>query len=188
VTTLACWALSDVFEEQGVPTRPFYGGYGLVAVGNIPKASYNAFKLLHLLGTDRIRITSSSALATKRPNGSLAIAVWNYAPPGETGSAKRIKLVVKGLEWPYRLRIHLLDRDHGSPLATWQEMGSPSWPTRDEQRRLREAAELGPPREFPVSGGGISSTTLDLEPHSLALVEVIRHAGVKRRPSQRGGK
>ena len=174
VTTLAYWTFSDVFEEQGVPTRPFYGGYGLVAVGNIPKASYNAFKLLHLLGTERIRIKSSSALATKRPNGSLAIAVWNYAPPGETGSAKRVKLIIKGLEWSHRIRIHLLDRDHGSPLATWQNMGSPNWPTRDEQQRLRQAAELGPPQEFPVSAGGISSTTLDLEPHSLALVEAVR--------------
>jgi xylan 1,4-beta-xylosidase len=171
---LAYWTLSDVFEEQGVPIRPFYGGYGLVAVGNIPKASYNAFKLLHLLGTERIRIKSPSALATKRPNGSLAIAVWNYAQPGETGPAKRVKLIIKGLEWSHRLRIHLLDRDHGSPLATWQDMGSPNWPTRDEQQRLREAAELGPPQEFPMSGDGISSTMLDLEPHSLALVEVVR--------------
>ena len=174
VTTLAYWTLSDVFEEQGVPKKPFYGGYGLVAVGNIPKASYNAFKLLHLLGTERIDIKSSNALATKRTNGSLAIAVWNYAPLGKKRSAKRIKLVIKGLKWSHRLRVHLLDSDHGSPLATWQNMGRPDWPTREQQQRLRAAAELGPPKEFPVCSGSISSATLKLQPHSLALVEVVR--------------
>jgi xylan 1,4-beta-xylosidase len=173
VTTLAYWALSDVFEEQGVAKKPFYGGYGLVAVGNIPKAAYNAFKLLHLLGTERINVRTSSALATSRPDGSLAIAVWNYAAPGKQGSIKRIKLVIKGLKWPHRLLIHLLDRDHGSPLATWEKIGRPDWPTREEQAKLRAAAELGPPRIGPVRKGGSSSATFELQPHSLVLIEVV---------------
>lgn len=172
-TTLAYWTLSDVFEERGVAARPFYGGYGLIAVGNIPKASYNAFKLLHLLGTERINVQSSLALATRRLDGSLAIAVWNYAAPGKHGSVKRIKLVVKGLKWAHRLLIHLLDSVHGSPLATWEKMGRPDWPTREQQARLRAAAELGPPEKSPVRRGSSSSATLKLQPHSLALIEVL---------------
>jgi xylan 1,4-beta-xylosidase len=173
VTTLAYWALSDVFEERGVPKKPFYGGYGLVAVGNIPKAAYNAFKLLHLLGTERINVRTSSALATRRTNGSLAIAIWNYAAPGKHGSTKRIKLVIKGLKWPHRLLIHLLDGNHGSPLATWERMGRPEWPTREQQLRLRAAATLGPPRTGSISRGSSSSATFELQPHSLMLVEVV---------------
>jgi hypothetical protein len=42
---------SDVFEEQGVTKQAFYGGFGRVAEGGIPKAAFNAFRLLHLLGT-----------------------------------------------------------------------------------------------------------------------------------------
>jgi len=173
VTTLAYWALSDVFEERGVPKKPFYGGYGLVAVGNIPKAAYNAFKLLHLLGTKRINVRTSSALATRRPDGSLAIAVWNYAAPGKHGPTKRIKLVIKGLKWPHRLLIHLLDGNHGSPLATWEKMGRPEWPTREQQLGLRAAATLGPPQISPISEAGRSSSNLELQPHSLVLIEVV---------------
>lgn len=173
VTTLAYWAMSDVFEEQGVPTKPFYGGYGLMAVGNIPKAAYNAFKLLHLLGTERISVRSSNALATRRPDGSLAIAVWNYVAPEKPGSVKRIKLVIKGLKWAHRLLIHVLDSEHGSPLATWVEMGKPPWPTRKQQARLRAAAKLGPPEKVFVSKGSISSATFELQPHSLVLVEAV---------------
>ena len=85
---MSYWAFSDVFEEQGVVKRPFYGGYGLMAAGNIPKAAYNDFKLLHELGAQRISVNSDSALATRRADGSLAIAVWNYAPPGSGGDPK----------------------------------------------------------------------------------------------------
>ncbi len=173
VTTLAYWTFSDVFEEQGVVKRPFYGGYGLIAAGHIPKASYNAFKLLHLLGTERIRIRSSSALATRRVDGSLAIAVWNYAPPGEVGSHQRINLVIKGLTGPHCLRIHLLDRNHGSPLATWKAMGRPSLPTRKEQQQLRAAAELSSPELRPLRHGDVASAALELLPHGLALIEVV---------------
>jgi xylan 1,4-beta-xylosidase len=174
VTTLAYWTLSDVFEEQGVAKKPFYGGYGLVAVGNIPKAAFNAFKLLHLLGIERIDVQSSNALATRRPDGSLAIAAWNYAAPGKHGSMKRIKLAIKGLKWPHRLLVHLLDRDHGSPLATWEKIGRPAWPTREEQAKLRAAAELGAPRTSALRKGHMSLATFELQPHSLVLIEVVR--------------
>ena len=35
--TMSYWSVSDVFEEQGVVKQPFYGGFGLIAAGGIPK-------------------------------------------------------------------------------------------------------------------------------------------------------
>ena len=37
---MSYWSFSDVFEEQGVVKTPFYGGYGLMAAGNIPKPAF----------------------------------------------------------------------------------------------------------------------------------------------------
>ena len=71
VGMLSYWTFSDVFEEQGVVKKPFYGGYGLIAEYGMPKPSFNAFQLLHLLGTRRIMIDSQSALATKRSDGAI---------------------------------------------------------------------------------------------------------------------
>ena len=34
---MSYWTFSDVFEEQGVVKTPFYGGYGVIAEGGIPK-------------------------------------------------------------------------------------------------------------------------------------------------------
>jgi len=174
LSTLSYWTFSDVFEEQGVVKRPFYGGYGLIAAGHIPKASYNAFKLLHMLGTERIKIESSSTIATRRADGSLAIAVWNYAPPNKAGSHKRIRLLIKGLSGSNHVRIHLLDRYSGSPLEQWKRMGSPAFPTSEQERQLFAAAELSPAKVHRITGGKVGTATLDLPPHSLALIETIK--------------
>ncbi|EQD32410.1 glycoside hydrolase family 39, partial [mine drainage metagenome] len=54
VHLMSYWTFSDVFEEQGVISTPFHGGFGLIAVGDIPKASFNDFTLLHWLGDLRL--------------------------------------------------------------------------------------------------------------------------------------
>ncbi len=81
-TIMAYWCVSDVFEEQGVVKKPFYGGYGLIAVGGIPKAAFNAFALLHRLGDQRLSPELKDALVTQRADGKLVIAVWNYCRAG----------------------------------------------------------------------------------------------------------
>ena len=78
---MSYWSFSDVFEEQGVVKKPFYGGYGLMAAGNIPKPTFQAFQMLHKLGDQRISLDSNSALFTRRSDGSLVLALWNYAAP-----------------------------------------------------------------------------------------------------------
>ncbi len=85
-TIMAYWSFSDVFEEQGVVKKPFYGGYGLIAAGGIPKAAFNAFAMLHRLGDQRLSPELENALVTRRVDGTLAIAVWNYAGPGSRGA------------------------------------------------------------------------------------------------------
>jgi hypothetical protein len=45
VDSLSYWTFSDVFEEGGVARSPFRGGFGLIATGDIPKASFNDFRL-----------------------------------------------------------------------------------------------------------------------------------------------
>jgi xylan 1,4-beta-xylosidase len=177
VDILAYWDFSDVFEEQGVVKRPFYGGFGLMAERGIPKAAFNAFKLLHRLGTERLAVESPDALATRRADGSLAIALWNYAPPSPPekepdGRLKSFALSIRGLKGSATAWIYVVDREHGSPLNAWVAMGKPDTPTREQIRRLREASKLGPPRVQELTPGH-PSIRLALEPQGLALVEVV---------------
>jgi xylan 1,4-beta-xylosidase len=175
VKMLAYWSFSDVFEEQGIAKRPFYGGYGLVAVGHIPKASFNAFALLHRLGEERLEIHSDSALATRRADGSLVVALWNYAPPGKSVPAKQFTLDFQGLALQAAARralIYRLDRQHGSALNTWEAMGKPDFPSRRQQKILREAGRLLAPEITTLPPGPNPSLALTVPSHGMVLVEI----------------
>ena len=166
VTIMAYWSFSDVFEEQGVVKKPFYGGYGLIAAGGIPKAAFNAFAMLHRLGDQRLSPELKDALVTRRGDGSLAIAVWNYAEPGAAGPPREFEL-----RFPRgrAADVTILDEEHGSALAEWRKMGEPAFPSREQQQALRAAGRLPSPRRMPIQDGALRLT---LEPHALALIEV----------------
>lgn len=167
--TLAYWTFSDVFEEQGVGKKPFYGGFGLIAAGGLPKPSFNAFQMLHRLGDQRILANSSSALVTRRSDGTLVIALWNLFLPQEAGTPKQVKLEIKGVKPGRTALIHRLDDDHGSLLREYEEMGKPAYPSRQQIESLRKAAQLTSAEKQKLSGG-----TLDLviPPHGLVLLEI----------------
>ena len=174
---MSFWTFSDVFEENCIVQKPFYGGFGIIAAGGIPKASFNAFKILHLLGEERIPIKSTSAIATKTKNGGTVLAVWNYAA-AETewhpGKKKTIKLQIAGLTGAKQARIHLVDREHGSALTAWEKMGKPDFPSREQQAQLRQAAELPAAQIVQlVPEQGVQTLKLDLEPQALAVIEIM---------------
>src|SRR6201987_492769 len=79
VDIMSYWTFSDVFEEQGVVKTPFYGGFGLIAAGGIPKPAFNAFALLHGLGEQRLANDDAQMLVTRLLDGSLVLVFWNYA-------------------------------------------------------------------------------------------------------------
>jgi xylan 1,4-beta-xylosidase len=168
-TMMSYWTFSDVFEEQGPARTPFFGGYGLIAPGHIPKAAFNDFALLHELGTERIAIASTSALATKKPDGTVVLAVWNYWRPEEQGEPRDFRIEVPGAAGTVKVRV--VDADHGSPVDLWKKMGSPAWPSRDQQRDLIHAAELPPAQTVDLTNGAF---TLTLAPHALATIEIGR--------------
>jgi xylan 1,4-beta-xylosidase len=171
-TLMSYWTFSDVFEEQGIVRTPFYGGFGLIAAGGIPKAAFNAFVLLHKLGDKRIDVDSDSVLATVRADGSLVIAVWNYAEPQETGKEQTITLQIKGLSGHRQARITTVDPEHGSALGAWEKMGRPATPSRDQLAQLRQAAMLPPSTRRGLGTGG--QLELVLAPKALTLVEVTK--------------
>jgi xylan 1,4-beta-xylosidase len=172
VTTMSYWTFSDVFEEQGIVKTPFYGGFGLIAAGNIPKAAFNAFLLLHQLGDSRIAVDSDSALATRRDDGALAVALWNYAAPEENGSEVQYRLVLRGWKGSTTARVRIVDASRGSPLAEWESMGRPASPSRAQQQKLRRAAELPAAGIRRLASDG--SLTLNLAPKALAVIEVAQ--------------
>jgi xylan 1,4-beta-xylosidase len=168
VDMMSYWTFSDVFEEQGVVKEPFYGGFGLLAAGGIPKPALAAFTLLHKLGEERLDVSSDVAVATRRSDGTRVVAVWNYAPPGEAGASTTITLKFKGGS-AKRASIERADKDHGDVHAAYEKMGSPRYPTPAQTETLRQAARLPPAESRDLKDGVL---TLTLPSHGLAVIEV----------------
>jgi xylan 1,4-beta-xylosidase len=168
---MSYWTFSDVFEEQGVVKTPFYGGFGLLAAGGIPKPAFNAFALLHELGTQRMASDVEGTLLTRREDGTLVLAVWNYADVGAAGAARSLVLRLSHTD-ARSAAVRTLDRLHGNVGVAYQRMGSPRYPTQRQLTELREAAALGPPVVHALEGGTLS---LEIPPDGLVLVTIAAH-------------
>jgi xylan 1,4-beta-xylosidase len=168
VDVMSYWTFSDVFEEQGVMKTPFYGGFGLLAEDGIPKPAFNAFKLLHRLGEQRIATNSDSALLTRKKDGSLVIAVWNYASPEHAGAAKTVVLHFQGGTYKHAM-VSTVEPHQGDVQSAYEHMGSPRYPSQVQIEELKHAASIPPAARHDLKGGEL---TLTLPSYGLALVEV----------------
>jgi xylan 1,4-beta-xylosidase len=169
VQSMAYWAFSDVFEEQGVVRTPFYGGFGLMAEDSIPKPAFNAFAILHRLGDKRLKVESDSVLATVKDDGSVIVAVWNYAPPAGIGASytppppslgpeKRFRLSFSGVAKSSAVTIYRVDPTHGNVVPTYDSMGRPATLTQEQILSLRKAGALAAAEHTKLEGGTISLT------------------------------
>jgi xylan 1,4-beta-xylosidase len=169
VDMMSFWTFSDVFEEGGPIPKPFEGHFGLRAKGGINKPSYYDFALLHKLGDLRLPNPSSDVIATKRSDGTLAIAAWNLVDPDKKGTTKRFRLTINGVRNDAAVKVSRVDDDHGNTLAAYKALGSPRYPTEEQVERINAATALAEPDEEHLNANHLELT---LQPDALALIEV----------------
>jgi len=168
VQEMSYWTFSDVFEEQGVVKTPFYGGFGLIAAGGIPKPAFNAFALLHRLGEQRLPNDALATLVTRRSDGALVIALWNYAEVGTTAPMRSIALRFTHSA-AHSASVQSIDGVRGNVNVAYERMGSPRYPTQRELAQLREAAALPASITRPLQSGELD---LQIPSDGLVLVTV----------------
>lgn len=174
-TMMSFWTFDDVFEEDGPKHEPFDGGFGLIAPYSIRKPSFNAFAMLHSLGNERLANDSKDVLVTRRPDGTLVVAVWNMTDPpgahqpGGPGAEKHMQLHFENVPGSAAVSITRLDPMHGNTLAAYEKMDSPRYPTTAQIRELNEASKLSPPEKTTLQDGKLD---VDLPVNSLVVLEV----------------
>ena len=169
VDIMSYWTFSDVFEEQGPVKQPFYGGYGLIAAGGIPKPAFYAFDILHQLGDERIASMNPDVLITRRKDGTLVIALWNLVEPEATGPDKTFHLDLHGVSSHATATISRVDTQHGDTLAAYKQIGSPRYPTQAQIEQLRHMSEIGKPTTEKLSQNAL---TISVPAKGLAVIEV----------------
>jgi xylan 1,4-beta-xylosidase len=141
--SMSYWTFTDIFEENGPPTRPFHGGFGLINFQGIRKPAYFAYKFLAQLGPNDIATTDAThSWATTKPDGSIQVLFWNYtaiAPPSNSDNQVFYKLEQPADPAPsmhlaidhvangrYQLNAYRTGYEHNDPYTAYLHMGSPS--------------------------------------------------------------
>ena len=171
VNMMSYWTFDDVFEEGGVKTTPFDGGFGLIAPGRIKKPSFYDFALLHQLGNMRLENTADNVLVTRREDGTLVVAAWNLVDMDKLaqGSSLALHLNFKGVLARANVSIQRVDDTHGNPMTLYKSMGSPRYPTLKQVVALNESSALPARERIALKNGQLD---ISLPVNGLALIEV----------------
>jgi xylan 1,4-beta-xylosidase len=157
VDSFSYWTFSDVFEEKDVPRAQFHGGFGLVALNDIPKPTYHTFAFFAKLGAEQL-YRDDNLLITRRKDGSITLVAWNAVNPkkndavngvemaSETGEAKtacediEIELNIPFCSKEVFVKKQTVNEEHANPLKTWMQMGRPRFPDKSTVATLQQAA------------------------------------------------
>jgi len=193
------WVLSDVFDESDGPSGsyilgqggnlPFGRVFGLMTFQGVRKAAFNAFKMLNYLGPQRLMSGGGTggdgvdAMATTSSSGDeLQILVYNFFATLNTSGSDDVTVTVNNL--PAALAgkevfvTHFrVDEMHSNPHGVWVSQGSPTNPTEDQWRAMRQAQHLAllqPVSKATVSNTYTSSFTMPRQAGSLLVVGLKR--------------
>ena len=184
------WAFE--FEDQ-----PYFEGFRTLATNGVDKPVLNAFRMFGLLGNDRVKATSSGALASedvvrdgvrgkpdisviatrKEKRNEVEILIWNYHDDDLPAAATPIDLVISGLPAKInrgQLEHFRVDASHSNAFAAWKEMGSPQSPEPAQYERLESAGQLQlltSPAWTPISQGA-AHLQFALPRQGLSLVRI----------------
>ncbi|MFJ8822825.1 xylan 1,4-beta-xylosidase [Streptomyces sp. NPDC102467] len=170
VDSFSYWTFSDMFEEVGIPTALFHGGFGLLTHRQVRKPTYHLYAFMARMGGE-VLARGADHLVTRHSDGRVSVLAW--AAAGADGHRLRLSLPVgdreRGAAFALRSSV---DEERGNAYTAWRRMGSPRSPRRRELDVLHEAAEPArthlrlPVEEF--------RTTVDLtlERNEVTLVEL----------------
>ncbi len=164
------WTFGDVFEEAGVPFTPFYGGFGLVANGLIPKPTFWTFVFFKALQGGCVH-RSENAVIVEQGGGYRGVA-WNTAPERNGGELSLSFTLPAAQAGEFCLLTKTVDEDCCNPLKLWHDMGEPASLTAAQLANLRECAKpLFSSRRLTADGNTLE-ITLTLTDNAVAYFEL----------------
>ena len=146
------------FEDQ-----PLFAGFRELATNGVDKPVLNAFRMFGLLGTERVKVSSSGAMPTDqivqsgvrgqpdisamaaRSGHDVEILLWNYCDDDVPAPGTIIDMAVSGL--PANVSSALVehfrvDARHSNSFAVWKEMGEPESASAAQYETLQAAGQL----------------------------------------------
>lgn len=190
--SLSFWVVSDIFEECRQGDLPFHGGFGLVNVQGLKKASYHGYWFLSQLG-EELLVRGDSHVVTRRRDGTIVVLAWNYCHYRSDANDSRLLAAAKGGDIyglfeqrpPCRFTVSLadagpavrvqttrFDRDHGCAYDAWVATGAGAHILPADLATLRRRSELETQVQRIRVTPGNAEMTFTVEPFGVSLLEI----------------
>lgn len=184
--------LSWSFEFEN---RQYFEGFRSLATNGIDKPILNLFRMLGLMGGERVRTTSTNAMPLEtlvhegargtpdvdalatRGDHEAAILAWNYGDLNQQEPTEPAKIEVTGIPAGVHrvlLEYFRIDHTHSNAYTAWLAMGSPQQPTAEQYARLKAAGQLAlltSPQWLDVHDGAVTTAT-SLPHESVSLLRL----------------
>lgn len=183
--SLAYTSFTDGVGEGGVGDA-FHGGIGLLNNQGIPKPSFHAYRMLHLLGDEMIYNKDGIVITRHKDSKRITAIVYNY-PSGirtvPTGAAEQVmsmgeerafNIKLTNVHPDARFNVEILDAENGNAIRAWKEAGSPEIPTKDQAQTLRAMAMSVREEQILASATGILQVGKSLKQWGVALIDEVK--------------
>ncbi len=185
--SLALWTFTDIFEEKGGAASIFHGGFGMINFQGLVKPSYHAYSLLYQLGDEKLYKDDFVFVSRDSGDGKVTVLTFNYpeenygsVPAGyksyqdlSKGTPKKLDLTLTDLKPGAQFKIEILDKDHGNVCHSWEKMGKPEPPTREQVQVLKEMAENLKTEVVTANDKGILNLNREIAPWNVILIKQI---------------
>ena len=175
VTGYSYWTFGDVFEERGIPFTPFYGGFGLLADGGIPKPTYWTFKFFKDLkeNEDSCVYRDKNIVIVKTKSGTFKGIAWNITiETKEDQIDLDIVLPASTKENRYCLLTKTVDEECCNPLKVWHDLGEWAHPTAEQTELLKAAAKPLVATDIIENEGSKINIQLSVKKHGVVYFEL----------------
>ena len=183
VDSFSYWTFSDMFEEVGVPTALFHGGFGLLTHRQIKKPTYHLYAFMARMG-DQVLARGRGPPGhpgRRRPGHGAGVGAGGRhrrQPSDRHRCALSVPVGRRSAAFVLRSSVN---EEAGNAWAAWCEMGRPRSP-RPAARHAAGGRRAGPrPPRLPVVGGRVD-LDLTLARHEVTLVEITPVSATRPRP------
>lgn len=143
-TGYSYWTFGDVFEERGIPFTPFYGGFGLLAEGSIPKPTFWTFKFFKDLKENEYCCVyrDKNIVIVKTKDGSYKGIAWNITIETKEDLIQfALSLPSENKDSRWCVLTKTVDEECCNPLKIWHDLGENAHLNSSQKELLKASAQ-----------------------------------------------
>ena len=179
VDSFSYWTFSDMFEEAGIPTSLFHGGFGLLTHRQINKPTYHLYAFMARLG-DGSSLVATTISSPAHADGRITVLAWTPVGPADadgwvSGAGPTTHAIALSVPLPGSVAFvgrQRVNEEVGNAYAAWAALGRPPSPNARELDALHDASRPGHSHEQMSIVDGRASLDLMLARNEVTLVEL----------------